>query len=109
MAEDDELRDIVNKRLKMRERQTDRKIGRGEDRFRCGKDVYDFAKSVEEELPEAFIVSAVEILPGEHDGYEVGVEIAEGEKCTRCWIQSPTVGKDPKHPMLCSRCAEIVG
>ncbi len=106
----DELRDIVNKSLE--DARADKRIGKSLEAkivLRCGKDVYDFAKSVEEELPEAFIVSAVEILPDEHDGYEVGVEIAEGEKCTRCWIQSPTVGKDPKHPTLCSRCAEIVG
>ena len=54
-----------------------------------------------------FIVGMIE--RGEHDGYEVGVEIAEGEKCARCWVQSVTVGRSAKHPTLCVRCAEIVG
>ncbi len=106
----DELRDLVNKSLE--DARAEKRIGKSLEAkvvLRCGGDVYAFAKSVEEELPEAFIVSAVQIERGEHDGYEVGVEIAEGEKCARCWVQSATVGRSAKHPTLCVRCAEIVG
>ena len=34
---------------------------------------------------------------------------AEGDKCARCWMVLPEVGKNPSHPDLCNRCAEAVG
>jgi isoleucyl-tRNA synthetase len=34
---------------------------------------------------------------------------APGEKCGRCWMVLPEVGKHPKHDDLCNRCAEAVG
>lgn len=36
------------------------------------------------------------------------VEKHPGEKCDRCWMLSDTVGKDEKHPELCTRCADVV-
>ncbi|MBN1795934.1 MAG: isoleucine--tRNA ligase [Sedimentisphaerales bacterium] len=50
---------------------------------------------------------------------EVKAEKAQGEtkieasksnhkKCDRCWNFWPSVGQNPDHPNLCSRCAEIV-
>jgi isoleucyl-tRNA synthetase len=33
---------------------------------------------------------------------------AEGDKCARCWMILPEVGKDPTHPDLCNRCAGAV-
>ncbi len=33
---------------------------------------------------------------------------AEGEKCARCWMVLPEVGKNPTHPDLCNRCSEAV-
>jgi isoleucyl-tRNA synthetase len=30
------------------------------------------------------------------------------EKCQRCWNYWPTVGTNPEHPDLCSRCVEVV-
>ncbi|MDE2181467.1 MAG: isoleucine--tRNA ligase [Alphaproteobacteria bacterium] len=33
---------------------------------------------------------------------------AEGEKCARCWMVLPEVGKNPSRPDLCDRCAEAV-
>ena len=65
-------------------------------------------------LETLFIVSKVEIVNGKggktYGDERVGVEVAraEGEKCERCWIYSDTVGKDPKHPTLCERCAKVV-
>ena len=56
------------------------------------------------DLPMLFIVSAVEVesTPG-GDGdapWTVRVERAEGEKCERCWMVLPTVGRDSSHPTL---------
>lgn len=35
-------------------------------------------------------------------------DVATGEKCERCWMILPTVGKDTTHPTLCDRCVEVV-
>ena len=106
----DELRDIVNKALE--EARGQKLIGKSLEAkvtLNCGRDWYDFAKSVEGDLVSAFIVSAVAVEKSEFDGVDVKVEVAPGEKCERCWIHSDTVGKCEKHPTLCARCAEIVG
>ncbi len=69
------------------------------------------------QLDKVFIVSQVEVHPaGEQphpdalsfEGLHVYVEPAEGEKCERCWVITPHIGNDPKHPCLCNRCTEIV-
>lgn len=54
---------------------------------------------------ELFIVSQWEIKEG-----ETGVKVAkaEGEKCARCWVFHPEVGKDKEHPNLCPRCIDVV-
>ena len=41
-------------------------------------------------------------------GLTVEVTEAQGAKCERCWMQSPTVGADADHPTLCARCAAVV-
>ena len=33
---------------------------------------------------------------------------AEGDKCARCWMILPEVGKNAAHPDLCNRCAGAV-
>ena len=65
--------------------------------------------------PEAFITSKVEIVEdqdgtfaGDVEGLKVSVSKAVGEKCQRCWVISETVGQNPDHPTLCSRCAKII-
>ena len=106
----DELRDIVNKALE--EARGQKLIGKSLEAkvtLNCGRDWYDFAKSVESDLVSAFIVSAVDVEKSEFDGVNVKVEVAPGEKCERCWTHSDTVGKCAEHPTLCARCAEIVG
>jgi isoleucyl-tRNA synthetase len=69
-------------------------------------------------LPTVFIVSQVAL--GEAEGvavvYEsqeipglvIGVDRARGQKCQRCWVWSERVGEDPRHPLLCERCAPVV-
>lgn len=42
------------------------------------------------------------------DGLHVKVRRADGEKCERCWIISPEVGRDPDYPDICRRCATTV-
>lgn len=106
----DELRDIVNKALE--EARGQKLIGKSLEAkvtLNCGRDWYEFAKSVENDLISAFIVSAVDVEKSEFDGVDVKVEVAPGEKCERCWTHSDTVGKCAEHPTLCARCAEIVG
>ena len=39
---------------------------------------------------------------------KVTVKPAAGHKCERCWVYSDTVGQDPEHPTLCTRCAAVV-
>lgn len=74
----------------------------------CGGELYDFIKSVENELTTVFIVSDVTVIKTENKELEVKVSHADGEKCERCWIYSNTVGKNSNHPTLCKRCAEIL-
>jgi len=69
-------------------------------------------------LPTLFIVSGVELEPGpagavhyesqEIPGLVIAVDKARGQKCQRCWMWSERVGEDPRHPMLCERCAAVV-
>ena len=44
----------------------------------------------------------------ETEGVAVTVSKAAGEKCERCWIYSDELGKNPEHPTLCPRCAEVM-
>ena len=83
----------------------------------CCQENFDFLKPLQEELRTAFICSELEIcqgageenaFTGELSDLKITVEPASGEKCERCWIYSQTVGENPEHPHLCSRCAEIV-
>jgi isoleucyl-tRNA synthetase len=42
-------------------------------------------------------------------GIAVTFHHAEGDKCARCWMILPEVGKIPGHPDLCHRCSQTVG
>ncbi|ULL17573.1 isoleucine--tRNA ligase [Paenibacillus sp. H1-7] len=70
-----------------------------------------------EQLDQLFIVSDVVVHEagtaapeGAHayKGHSVKIEVAEGEKCERCWIVTPEVGHDHEHPTLCKRCAGVI-
>ena len=111
-----EIRDVVKKALE--NARAEKQIGASLDAkvtLFCTGELYDFLKSVEEELSTVFIVSQTAIVNGEggtHSdealGLSVLVEKAEGEKCMRCWAYSSTVGSDPNHPDLCERCAKAL-
>lgn len=66
----------------------------------------DLADRYRDDLAQLFIVSQVGIREG--DELKVGVKRAEGTKCERCWIWSPTVGRDSDYPDVCERCAGVL-
>ncbi|MCR5635932.1 MAG: isoleucine--tRNA ligase [Clostridiales bacterium] len=69
---------------------------------------YKFIKSVETELPAAFIVSQVEVCEKASGELEAEVLHADGEKCARCWSFSHTVGCNAKYAEICERCANVL-
>ena len=80
---------------------------------------YNFLKQHEEQLPSVFIVSQVDLnktksYPGEAVACAENKKIfvlakkAEGNKCSRCWNYSATVGQDKKHPLICKRCVGVI-
>jgi isoleucyl-tRNA synthetase len=81
------------------------------------REILDFLKKNEDKWKEYFIVSSVkfsgpqELSGGQpFSGGQLKVEVtpARGDKCVRCWLISPAVGKDSEHEELCSRCSGIV-
>jgi isoleucyl-tRNA synthetase len=77
-------------------------------------EAYDILKCYADDLRSLFIVSKVSLVQEEPregayesadvEGLSVLVAPARGEKCERCWIHDPSVGKDSGHPAVCSRC-----
>jgi len=71
-----------------------------------------------DELRTVFIVSEVAIvaeksLPDAYQGTKIPglsirVDPAPGEKCERCWIYDPSVGKDGQHQTICARCLMVL-
>ena len=58
-----------------------------------------------------FIVSNLQIdknLRKNEEKIGVKVDVAEGEKCERCWMYSTTVGEDKENPTICHRCSEVI-
>ena len=70
------------------------------------------------ELKTIFIISTVDLLEKEQltdefkttgiEGLWIKVGHAEGNKCERCWVHSPTVGADPNSPDVCDRCKQAL-
>ena len=105
-----ETRDTVKKAIEVEVKgKTIRSSLEAKITLRCTGEQYDFLKEAEKELAASFIVSQVEIVDQPTDSLEVAVSAAEGEKCERCWIYSSTVGQNPAHPTLCTRCASVLG
>jgi len=72
-------------------------------------------KELKEYLEEIFIVSEVIFTSEINSKYSFegklgsyGVEKAEGEKCSRCWMFSAGVGKDSEFETLCERCIGVI-
>ncbi len=65
--------------------------------------ISELSKLETEEQQEAIRYES-EIL----EGFIIEVRPATGEKCSRCWIRSTTVGENPSHPEICDRCSGVV-
>jgi isoleucyl-tRNA synthetase len=72
-------------------------------------------KELEEYLKEIFIVSEVNFTSRIDSKYSFegklgsyGVEKAEGEKCSRCWMFSVDVGRNSEFDTLCGRCVGVI-
>ena len=71
--------------------------------------LHDFLLPYADQLASIFIVSQVKLEKGEEGKpLKVSVGPAEGERCERCWLVLPTVGRHAVHPSLCARCTEVV-
>ncbi len=70
------------------------------------------------EIADLFITSSATFVHGEApqdafcnteiDGLAVVPNLAEGDKCIRCWKFLPDVGSNPEHPEVCGRCSDVV-
>jgi len=106
-----EIRDEVNKHLD--ESRQNKVIGNSLEaklRLIIPRDAYQFLSRFNGELKEFLLVSEIELLSGSdgRDTIEVDIAPLEYNKCQRCWMYSPTVGKNEKYPDLCERCVEVV-
>ena len=61
-----------------------------------------------EALRELLNVSQLEVVTGQGETVTVTVAKADGGKCERCWHWETTVGTQPDHPTLCSRCTGVL-
>ena len=66
---------------------------------------YKFLNDNKELLKDVFIVSGLDLVEGTS---EIKVQVAEGEKCERCWKYDVTVGQDKENPTICHRCSEAL-
>ncbi|MGB3212676.1 MAG: isoleucine--tRNA ligase [Desulforhopalus sp.] len=83
-------------------------------------DLSSFLTSEWETVKEIAIISELSRLQGdtpevgvrfsseEIPGFIVQIQPAPGEKCSRCWIRSTTVGENAAHPEICSRCSGVL-
>ncbi|NQT50420.1 isoleucine--tRNA ligase, partial [bacterium] len=112
------VRDDVSRELeKLR---ADKQIGDGLDAtvtLYAEGELLAFLRDHEAHLPEALIVSEVEVVEGTTDATVEGTHVpglgvvaqpSEQPKCARCWRHLPSVGQDAEHPELCCRCADVV-
>jgi isoleucyl-tRNA synthetase len=60
-----------------------------------------------EQFAALCIVSTITLKIGE-GGEEVTAAKSTYAKCQRCWNYWPSVGTDPNHPDLCTRCIDVV-
>ncbi len=81
---------------------------------------YTLLTSLKGDLCEIFKVSQVEIEKADNLSVDTGTASifsdirivaskADGEKCMRCWNYDGYVGKSGSHPLICKRCAEVIG
>lgn len=103
-----ELRDIVLKEIEEVRRQAI--IGSSLEAkiiIYSDKSLFDFVKNNLEDIKIASIVSQAEVKKIDN-GIKVEVLKADGLKCPRCWQWSVEIGKNPRWPQLCPKCANAM-
>ncbi|VEB25294.1 isoleucine--tRNA ligase [Avibacterium volantium] len=111
------LRDEVNRVLE--QARADKTIGaalEAEVTLYANDEYAKILSQLENELRFVLITSKAQVKPlaeadveaGEVEGFKVKVIRSANEKCPRCWHYSDTIGTNPAHPTLCSRCVENV-
>jgi len=76
----------------------------------------DFLRSFGDHLKYYLITSGVEFGNAGEDaleservpGFRIGVSVADGEKCQRCWNFTTDVDQATEYPGCCSRCVEHI-
>ena len=63
---------------------------------------FDLLGRFGDELHFLFITSECILTKGRR--FKANVSTSAHEKCVRCWHRCPSVGKNEKHPEICSRC-----
>ncbi|MEK6684699.1 MAG: isoleucine--tRNA ligase [Nitrospirota bacterium] len=109
------VRDTVNKALE--EKRNEKVIGASQEaqvRLIAERSLYDFLHPYEPLLGSIFIVAKVILEPSKtpqepSGAFDVVVTRSDDPKCGRCWFYRDTVGKNPRQPQLCARCAGAVG
>jgi len=109
--------DVARELEKLR---ADKRIGSGLDArvaLHAEGDLLEFLRGHEGLLPEILIVSEASVAEGmpadatpgtDAPGLGIIATPSARPKCGRCWRLLPSVGLDPEHPELCSRCAGVV-
>jgi isoleucyl-tRNA synthetase len=113
------LRDNVMKALELA--RAEKRIGKSLDAkvtvYAEGA-AFDTLKAFEGELPTLFIVSQValentaapaDVAVEEGAPIAVKVDVAEGEKCDRCWNYTTDAFHDGEEGVLCPRCRRVLG
>ncbi|MDI6732526.1 MAG: isoleucine--tRNA ligase [Planctomycetota bacterium] len=78
-----------------------------------GAGVLEFLRTYEKDLPMLLKVSSIKVIEKKVSpvtgAIQMSVEITKSghQKCQRCWNYTESVGKNPSHPALCSRCIAI--
>lgn len=67
----------------------------------------DWLAAHEAEAAEFFILSHLVVVAGDVADAATLTRTAHA-RCERCWRHRPTVGREPRFPTLCDRCAEVV-
>ncbi|MBO5004029.1 MAG: isoleucine--tRNA ligase, partial [Clostridia bacterium] len=106
------LKELVSKKLE--EARSEKIIGHSLNAkvtLYADNDEYEFLLENKDLLMTVFIISGLEIEKDARKDEErigVKVEVADGEKCERCWMYSTTVGDDKENPCICHRCSEAL-
>lgn len=106
------LKELVSKKLE--EARSEKLIGHSLNAkvtLYADNEDYEFLIENKDLLMTVFIISGLEIeKDARKDEEKIGikVEVADGEKCERCWMYSTTVGEDKENPSICHRCSEAL-